>query len=132
MMGPAPSLFASKMAELFGADLRSLAAFRISLAVLILVDLYNRSADLTAHYTDLGVLPRSVGTFTLPNGWHFSLYFLSGTPHGQAGLFLLAALFAVALLMGYRTRLVTAVSWALLVSLHVRNPLVLQGGDMLL
>jgi hypothetical protein len=120
------------MAELFGADLRSLAVFRISLAVLILIDLLNRSADLTAHYTDLGVLPRSVVTSILPNGWRFSIHFLSGSSHGQAILFLLAALFAVALLIGYHTRLATVVSWALLVSLHVRNPLVLQRGDTLL
>src|SRR5215831_12295648 len=110
-------------AELFGADLRSLAVFRISLALLILFDLANRSADLTAHYTDLGVLPRGEMISPIPSGWPLSLYFMSGSPHVQVGLFLLAALFAVLLLVGYHTRWMTVASWMLLASLHVRNPL---------
>ncbi len=48
----------AKVTEVFGADLRSLAAFRIVLAVLVLADLANRATDLSAHYADKGVLPR--------------------------------------------------------------------------
>ena len=43
----------------FGIDTRSLAAFRISLGLLILADLALRSRNLRAFYTDFGVLPRS-------------------------------------------------------------------------
>jgi hypothetical protein len=42
----------AKIADVFAADLRSLAAFRIVLAVVVLLDLANRASDLTAHYTD--------------------------------------------------------------------------------
>ncbi|TKR24535.1 HTTM domain-containing protein, partial [Natronomonas salsuginis] len=49
-----------------------------------------------------------------------------------AGLFVFAAVVAVAFLLGYRTRLVGAISLLLLVSLHVRYPMVLNGGDRLL
>jgi hypothetical protein len=49
-----------KLVEVFGADLRSLALFRIVLALLVLVDLTNRATDFYAHYTDAGVLPRTV------------------------------------------------------------------------
>ena len=49
-----------KAVELFGADLRSLAAFRVVLASLVLVDLATRATDFYAHYTDTGILPRTV------------------------------------------------------------------------
>ena len=50
---------ASLLAQLFGVDLRSLALFRVAIAVVVLVDLVVRADDLTALYTDVGVLPRS-------------------------------------------------------------------------
>ncbi len=43
-----------KVVEVFGADLRSLAVFRVVLAGLVLADLLGRGADLYAHYTDRG------------------------------------------------------------------------------
>jgi len=42
----------------FTLDPRSLALFRILLALLVLVDLAQRSGDLSAFLTDRGVLPR--------------------------------------------------------------------------
>jgi len=50
---------------------------------------------------------------------------------GQALLFSLAAVFAVMLLVGLRTRIATALSWVMLVSLHNRNFMVLDAGDFL-
>ena len=50
----------------------------------------------------------------------------------QALLFLFAALVAIALLIGYRTRFASILSWALFVSLCTRNPYIVQGGEMLL
>jgi hypothetical protein len=47
-------------------------------------------------------------------------------------LFCAAGVFALALTLGYRTRLATAGSWLLLVSLQNRNPMVLYGADQLL
>ena len=41
-----------KIAEIFGADLRSLAVFRIVLALLVLAVLVTRATDLSAFYTD--------------------------------------------------------------------------------
>ena len=57
---------------------------------------------------------------------------LDGTADFQGALFVIAGLFALALLVGWWTRLATAASWFLLTSLHARNPMVLQGGDTLL
>ncbi|WP_328764986.1 HTTM domain-containing protein [Haloarcula rubra] len=113
-------------------DRRALAAFRVSLAVVLLVDLVRRAPDLVAFYTDAGVLPRSVLAALYP-GWNdLSLHALSGAAWVQVLLFVAAGLAALSLLVGYRTRLATVVSLVLLVSVQVRNPLVLNSGDVLL
>jgi hypothetical protein len=122
----------SELAARFGADLRSLAALRIGLGILLLTDLGLRAADLTAHYSDQGLLPRVALIRHLSNAWYWSLHLFSGTPQFQAALFLLAGVCAASLLIGYRTRLAAVVSWILLISLDARNPLVLQGSDVLL
>jgi len=120
-----------KVKELFGIDGRSLAIMRIGFALLILADLFNRSRYLKAHYTDAGLLPREalfqIESFRI----FYSLHLLDGSFSFEVFLFVIAAVFAFMLLVGYKTRLVTIVSWILLVSLHSRNLLVLQGGDVL-
>jgi hypothetical protein len=119
-----------KLLELFGADARSLALFRIGLGGSLLVDLLTRATDFEAHYTDAGILPRSLllpfSRLTLP------LHRLSGSASIEALLFLVAGLAAAALMVGYRTRTVTVISWLMLQSLHERNRLILDGGDPLL
>jgi hypothetical protein len=108
-------------------DARSLAAFRVGLGAAILVDLAQRAGDLRAHYTDEGMLPRAslgpVGRLTLP------LHRLSGAAWAEGLLFVLAGVAAAMLLVGLCTRLATIASWLFLLSLHDRNPLVLEGGD---
>jgi hypothetical protein len=116
-------------ARMFGFDLRSLAAFRIALGALILYDLLSRSADLAAHYTDEGVLPRDLHARSLTGRLFLSLHLLRGDAGFQGLLFGIAALLAVSLLLGYRTRWATFLSWALLLSLHARNPLVNYSAD---
>lgn len=123
---------AGTMREIFGVDPRSLALFRIAIALVILFDLGVRAQDLTTFYTDHGVLPRAAVIAHTTNTWAFSLHFLSGTVLYQMVLFTIAAVFASWLLVGYRTRLATVASWVLLVSLQNRNPPVLHGGDQLL
>jgi predicted DCC family thiol-disulfide oxidoreductase YuxK len=118
--------------DIFSLDLRSLAVFRIGLALVILGDVIVRAMDLSAHYTDSGVLPRGALLENFGNVWHWSLYFMSGTAPFQALLMGLACLFAGLLLLGYKTRLMTVLSWIFLISIQSRNPMVLQGGDMLL
>jgi len=113
-------------------DTRALAALRIALGTLLIVDLTLRARSLTAFYTDAGVLPRSVLAAARP-GYHLlSLHTLSGSVWIQALLFVLAGGAALSVVVGYRTRLATLVSLVLLVSLQARNPLVLNGGDTLL
>jgi hypothetical protein len=112
---------------IFTLDLRSLALFRIALAVILLVDLGIRHTDLEAHYSDEGIAP--LGTANLFSTG--SVHCLSDAPAFQTTVFLFHALFAVALLVGLYTRLATFACCYLLLSLHLRNPLILQGGDSL-
>src|SRR5215218_10030031 len=94
-----------KIVELFGADLRSLAAFRVVLGLLMLADLASRATDLRAHYTDAGVLPRTVLLEEVLSRWAFSLNLMNGEPLFQAAVFAAAAAAALGMLVGYRTRL---------------------------
>ncbi|WP_049929202.1 HTTM domain-containing protein [Halopiger goleimassiliensis] len=111
-------------------DLRGLAALRIALGALLILDLLLRARDLSTFYTDDGVLP--LEALFADYSSVYSLHALSGEAWVQALLFLVAGVFALALLVGYRTRIATIVSWLLLLSLHVRNPMILHGGDVLL
>lgn len=118
--------------NVFTVDLRALAVMRIWVAGIILTDLAIRATDLEAHYSNMGVLPLHVLHQFSWNSYHFSLHSLSGLWQMQAVLFAVAAVFAGFLLVGYKTRLATIVSWVLLVSLQNRNTLISQGGDDLL
>jgi len=116
----------------FTLDLRALALLRIGVGAILLVDLGIRATDLEAFYANLGVLPLAALHEYLWTPYQFSLHAASGLWQVQALLFLVAAGAALALLLGYRTRLATLACWVLLVSLHNRNPLISQGGDDLL
>ena len=112
-------------------DTRSLATFRIGVSFLIILDLILRIPDLIAFYTDQGILPRFSLLQNYSNSARFSLYATSGEVWFVVLLFLIAFISAFSMLIRYRTRLATVVSWILLLSLHNRNELVLDGGDNL-
>ncbi|WP_306059774.1 HTTM domain-containing protein [Natronococcus wangiae] len=116
-----------------GIDLRALGAFRIALGLLVLVDLIGyRLPGLVPFYTDDGVFPRSALAEVYPPFASYSIHAASGSARVQGLLFAIAACVAVCLLVGYRTRLSTGISLALLASLHARNPHVVNGGDTIL
>ena len=126
------SFLKEKIEELFGIDVRSLALFRISIAVLLIIDLIVNATGLTAYFTDNGVLPRSALTQSYFRPWYLMVHFISGDLYVQALLFAIAGLFAFSMLAGFYTRFATFMSWYFLTSLHIRNPYVLQNGDLLL
>lgn len=120
-----------KLKEFFSLDYRSLALMRFGMGLLILLDLIDRAHSLTAHYSDAGTLSRTDLITLYGNRFLVSVHMLSGLTIVEATLFVLAGIFAVMLMLGWRTRLATAVSWFLLISLQARNPMVLQGGDII-
>ena len=119
------------IARIFSLDVRSIALFRVLLGVLILLDLLLRSFDISEFYTDDGVLPRK-HLLSLSNQWYWSLHAAGGDLWWQLVLFAIAAIAAIALIVGYRSKLAAFVSFVLLASLINRNGLILQGGDQLL
>ena len=126
------SWFTREPRQLLGIDLRSLALLRVGLAFVVIVDLFQRSLDLKAHYSDLGVLPRWALTHEVADKWNFSIHNLNGTSEFEAILFIAHGIIAFLLLVGFKTRLVTVLCWILTISLQSRNPLILSGGDDLL
>jgi hypothetical protein len=115
---------------MFGLDYRSLALLRLALAALILCYLYASVWDLRAFYTDDGVMPR---TLLLQNyGAVFSFHMAGGSFAFEAALFAFQAIVALLMLAGYRTRLMTIVSYLLICSLQARNPMLLYGVDQTL
>ncbi|MFT7624877.1 MAG: hypothetical protein ACI9WU_004068 [Myxococcota bacterium] len=121
----------SKIARWWGFDLRSIAAYRVALALIMLADLYNRSPFLRAHYTDFGILPRKVFVDGFMNQWLLSFHLITDKPWYVAALFCVQAFFAFWLLFGYRTKIATFIGWAFTISLQARQPMILQAGDVL-
>ena len=115
-----------KIKEIFGVDLRSLALFRMALALLLIVELTDRATGLRTFYTDEGVLPR-VAAIQFMSSWDVSLHMVSGALAMQAILISIQILFAVLLFVGYRTRFATLMSWLLFNSLNNRNLIVIGG-----
>jgi hypothetical protein len=114
--------------EFLSLDIRSLALFRICLALCLLSDWVDRLPDLTAHYSDQGIVPRNMLGGLCPP----ILHCYSGETWFQAVLAGLGIVLALALMVGRQTPLATFFSWLLLISVHGRNPALMQGGDMLL
>lgn len=124
--------------SIFAADVRSLAALRIALAILVLLDIRLRWPVAESLYSDAGFLPRSLAEeyyrlFSGVGGRPFwSLLWLDGSVWLARALFLVEGIAAVLFLAGWQTRLANLVLWVAIVSIHVRNPLVTTSADMLL
>ncbi|MCG8424234.1 MAG: HTTM domain-containing protein [Proteobacteria bacterium] len=114
------------------ADLRSLAAMRIALGLVLTYDLIDRTFDLEAFYTDAGVIPLAVIRDQLSEKGWWSLHALHGSIGYIYFLHAIAIAAAISMTLGYRTRLASALSWILLVSLVNRNFLTVYPGDYLM
>ena len=122
---------ASRFGDVFSVDLRSLALFRIFLGFLIIADLAGRVPNFRAHFTEEGILPRELLISSMSE-WRWSLFLINGSLQFQVALFIATWIAAICIIVGYRTRLMLVVAWVLIMSLQVRNPLVLSGADTLL
>ena len=121
--------------DVFALDARSLAALRIGLGLVLLLNNCDLAWDIPAFYSDAGLLPRAARMelnveeqFVAPPYW-VSLHMLSGEAWFQGLLFALSGALAIAVMVGFRTQWALFGSWLLFLSLQARNPLLLQGGD---
>lgn len=102
---------------------------RIAYGLLILIDLAIRSRSFRAHYTNSGVFPLTTAFQMGLQPTDISLHVLNGSDFYQAVLFLIHALAAGLLVIGWRTRAMTVICFVMAVSLQHRNFLILNGGD---
>ena len=114
-------------------DHRSLAVFRMGLGIIATLDGAFRLCDLTAHYSDAGVVSiNQAMTVAQHHGTGvWSLAFFSGSPQWSAFLLITLMFCGIFLAVGRLTRIMTLICWILVVSIHHRNPFVLNGGDIL-
>ena len=111
-------------------DTRTLAVFRVLAGLLIVADLFLRARNFSYFYTDDGVVPRSLAReFTAE--YALSVYHLTTSSTVIAALFILQGLIALQLIIGYRTRVATVLSFLFVVSLDHHNPFVLSYADTL-
>jgi hypothetical protein len=116
--------------EIFYVDLRSLAALRIGLGLVILADLATRARHLVAHYTDMGVAPSDVVLADYGWGCYLSVHWwASGSVTAVAAVFAGSGVVAMLLVAGWRTRIMTIACWYLASSLHVRMQMLNNAGD---
>ncbi len=110
-------------------DARSAALGRIAVSVVLLIDLFRRVPVLRLFYSNEGLLPNHTLLWRPPTQWMFSFFFPASLP-GEAALgFVICGLVYVALLVGWRTRLMRFLALVCVLSLHGRVTLVENGGD---
>lgn len=112
-------------------DTRTLALFRIAVALIIITEVSLRSRNLVFFYTDDGVVPREYAQ-ELTHDWAFSIYFYVSDPTWVGLLFVVQIIIAGFLLVGYRTRAAMVLSFLFMVSLDHSNPFITSYADTLL
>ncbi|MGH8447382.1 MAG: HTTM domain-containing protein [Solimonas sp.] len=120
-----------RLAEMVGIDLRTLALFRSVLGLVLLWCVLSSFRDLTAFWTDAGVMPRA-WLIETDSRWRLSLYLMNGQAWFVTTLLLIQAACALMFTLGWRTRVAGILSFVLWASFINRDPVVLIGGDLLL
>ena len=106
---------------------------RLFIAGILLSDLIFRFQYLEAHYSNEGVLPTPVIKTYYPfYQYYLSLHNIFDSLYSIKFLFIIHIMASLSLFIGYYTRFFTLLNFVLLLSLHRRNPVILQGGDDLL
>jgi predicted DCC family thiol-disulfide oxidoreductase YuxK len=113
-------------------DARSLGFGRIVLAVVLLVDLIRRVPDIRLFYSNEGLVPNHMMLWRPPTQWMFSFFFMLSLPDEVAVAFVICGLIYLALLVGWRTRVMQFLALIAVLSLHGRVTLMENGGDWML
>jgi hypothetical protein len=120
------------VATYLSADARSLAAGRIVLASVLLLDLVKRWVHLGSWYTNDGLVPNHTLLWRPSFAHVFSFFYMASYTHEAVFGFVLCALAYSALLVGLYTRLAQILSMVAVMSLHGRLLLFDNGGDVVL
>ena len=114
----------------FTLDVRGLAAFRIGLGVLLVVDCLLRSRDFSLMYTADGVFPPDVLVAFHRDPFRWSLAFLADSPWWAAVVLAAEGVVGAMLAAGWGTRVATVVAWAVVVSVIRRTMPAANAGDL--
>ena len=114
--------------NLFSIDLRSLALFRVLIAIAVIANITVLALDLNAFLSDNGLYTRA-HAISNASPYHFSLYYISGAAWYSLILLLLTLFAALAMLFGFRTRIATVITWVLIASLSNRISGLASGAD---
>lgn len=110
------------------ADVAPVAIFRICFGILLFNWFWQLYPNLTAFFTDEGILSRH--ELSIAYGDRLSLLSLSGDWSAVAILWALSCVVALLLTLGWRTRLMCLLAFALVSSFSWRDPLILDGSDL--
>ncbi|HVT09833.1 MAG TPA: DCC1-like thiol-disulfide oxidoreductase family protein [Polyangia bacterium] len=110
-------------------DARSAALGRVVVSIVLLIDLFRRVSVLRLFYTNEGLLPNHTLLWRPPTQWMFSFFFMASRTEEAALGFVICGLVYLALLVGWRTRLMRFAALVCVLSLHGRTTLVENGGD---
>ena len=114
------------------ADLRSLAAGRIAMALVLLFDLVNRWVQIGTWYTNDGLIPNHTLLWRPSFEKVFSFFYMASYTHEAVAGFVICAIAYTTLLVGFRTKLAQVASLICVLSLHGRLLLFDNGGDVVL
>ncbi|MEM7453031.1 MAG: HTTM domain-containing protein [Planctomycetota bacterium] len=116
---------------LFDIDVRSLAVLRVFLGLLVIYEVWGCLANQDCFFSESGIATIDQIQTWLGDGW-WSLYFIDGSPSLARMLMILTLITAACMTVGLRTRVMTFICLVLIWSLQVRDPLILNGGHILL
>ncbi len=113
-------------------DLRSLALFRIGLSLILIFDLYFRIQVIPDFYVDTGLIPRGPLLTDFANPYFFSIFNIAGKSFYIYILSIISGFCYLNLLIGFRTRFFSFLSWFFFISFSARAPIIAHGGDDLI
>ncbi|KAN0045007.1 hypothetical protein ACTA71_006534 [Dictyostelium dimigraforme] len=120
----------NKLTMMFGMDYRSLALFRVTMALCVIGDVIERSTDLRVMYSEYGIMPRHLIISRFSSNYFAPIHLINTSVHFQAFLFALHIVFALCMMIGYRTKLFSILTWFMTISLQAYVGVVGHGGDV--
>ncbi|EFA79389.1 hypothetical protein PPL_07807 [Heterostelium album PN500] len=113
-----------------GMDLRSIALFRFTMACCVIGDNIERMGDLFVLYTEEGLFPRSLIVSRYSSNYFFPIHIVNTSWTAQLIIFLIHTWIAFCMAIGFRTKLMTFLTWALTISLQSYVGVIGHGGDV--
>lgn len=115
--------------NVFSIDTRALGIFRISIGILIIVDIIIRLFYIEDFYTWRGILPNDVVIGKLSYYHKWSIFFINDSFIFVLSIFIITMIISLSFALGYKTKLCNFLLWIYFVSLISRNGYIVNSGD---